>query len=110
VTDTIADNAANAGIVPGPQRHDPRAVDLRWTGAIVKRDGVVEETGLGAGVLDDPVAGIVWLANRMGAYGQRMKAGQVILSGSFIRPVECPPGSRIAADFGAFGAVSVAFA
>jgi 2-oxo-hept-3-ene-1,7-dioate hydratase len=110
ITDTISDNAANAGIVTGAARHDPRAVDLRWAGAIVKRDGIVEETGLGAGVLDDPVAGIVWLAERMGHYDQHMAAGQVILSGSFIRPVECPPGSRIEADFGPFGAVSCAFA
>lgn len=110
VCDTISDNAANAGVVLGGQRHAPEAVDLRWVGAIVKRDGVVEETGLGAGVLDDPVESVVWLARRMAQYGQRIEAGQIILSGSFIRPVECPPGTQIAADFGAFGAVSLSFA
>lgn len=110
IVDTISDNAANAGIVLGAARHAPGAIDLRWTGAIVSRDGAVEETGLGAGVLNDPVAGVVWLARRMAQYGQRIEAGQVILSGSFIRPVECPPGSRIEADFGRFGAVSIAFA
>lgn len=109
VTDTIADNAANAGIVLGTARHDPRLVDLRWVGAIVARDGEVEETGLGAGVLNDPVMGIAWLADRMGAYGQGIKPGQVILSGSFVRPIECPAGSHIAADFGGFGQVEVSF-
>jgi 2-oxo-hept-3-ene-1,7-dioate hydratase len=110
VFDTISDNAANAGIVLGAERHAPDAVDLRWTGAIVTRDGTVEETGLGAGVLNDPVESVVWLARRMAGHGQRIEAGQVILSGSFIRPVECPPGSRIAADYGAFGAVAISFA
>ena len=110
IVDTVSDNAANAGIVTGEARHDPGAVDLRWTGAIVRRDGVVEETGLGAGVLDDPVKGIQWLAARMGKYGQRIEAGQVLLSGSFIRPLECPPGCRIEADFGPFGTVRIAFA
>ncbi len=110
VCDTIADNAANAGYVLGPQRHAPGTFDLRWTGAIVSRDGVVEETGLGAGVLGDPVAGVVWLARRLARYGGRIEAGQVILSGSFIRPVECPPGTRIAADFGPFGQVEIGFA
>ncbi|EEW26620.1 2-oxo-hept-4-ene-1,7-dioate hydratase [Rhodobacter ferrooxidans] len=110
ITDTIADNAANAGIVLGVQRHAPEAFDLRWVGAIVSRDGEVEETGLGAGVLGDPVLGIVWLARRLASYGQQIRAGQVILSGSFIRPVECPPGSRIDADFGGFGRVGCAFA
>ncbi len=110
IVDTVSDNAANAGVVLGAARHDPRLVDLRWAGAIVLRDGEVEETGLGAGVLNDPVMGIVWLAERMGHYGQAIKAGQVILSGSFVRPIECPPGSHIEADFGPFGHVEVSFA
>lgn len=110
IVDTIADNAANAGIVLGAQRHRPDAVDLRWTGAIVSLNGTVEETGLGAGVLNDPVTGIIWLAERMGRYGQRIEPGQVILSGSFIRPVECPNGSVIDADFGPFGHVGCTFA
>jgi len=110
IFDTVADNAANAGIVLGAERHPPGAHDLRWTGAIVKRNGEVVATGLGAAVLDDPVTGLVWLARRMGHYGQRIEPGQVVLSGSFIGPVECPPGTQIDADFGAFGAVSVHFA
>jgi 2-keto-4-pentenoate hydratase len=65
ITDTISDNAANAGIVLGKERHAIDAFDLRWVGAIVKRDGVVEETGLGAGVLNDPVTGILWLVHRL---------------------------------------------
>ncbi|APE42556.1 2-oxo-hepta-3-ene-1,7-dioic acid hydratase [Sulfitobacter alexandrii] len=110
IFDTISDNAANAGIVLGPQRHAPDSHDLRWVGAIVTRDGAVEETGLGAGVLNNPVESVVWLARRMAQYGQKIEAGQIILSGSFIRAVECPPGAVIAADFGTFGSVGVSFA
>lgn len=110
VTDTIADNAANAGIVLGAQRHRPGEMDLRWAGAIVKRDGVVEETGLGAGVLDDPVQGILWLVQRLAQYGQGLSAGDIVLSGSFIRPIEAPSGSQFDADFGSFGRVSIHFA
>ncbi|MEO0390328.1 MAG: 2-oxo-hept-4-ene-1,7-dioate hydratase [Pseudomonadota bacterium] len=108
VFDTISDNAANAGIVMGAERHSP--ADLRWVGAIVSRDGTVEETGLGAGVLNDPVESVVWLARRMAAYGQQIAPGHIVLSGSFIRPIECPPGTAIAADFGAFGRVDLHFA
>jgi 2-oxo-hept-3-ene-1,7-dioate hydratase len=110
VFDTISDNAANAGIVLGAERHAAADCDLRWTGAIVSRNGEVEETGLGAGVLNDPVESVVWLARRMAGYGQTIEAGQVILSGSFIRPVECLPGTKIHADFGTFGAVAINFA
>lgn len=109
IVDTVSDNAANAGIVLGGERHDPRELDLRWVGSIVKRDGEVMATGLGAGVLDDPVTGLVWLARRMATYGQRIEAGQVVLSGSFIGPIECPSGSHIEADFGAFGQVILTF-
>ena len=109
VHDTIADNAANAGIVMGPARHAPDAFDLRWVGAICTRNGIVEETGLGAGVLNDPPEAVIWLARRLGQYGQAIRKGDVVLSGSFIRPVEATPGSDIAADYGPFGQVSVTF-
>lgn len=109
ITDTVSDNAANAGIVLGHQRHPVDAFDLRWIGAIVSRDGVVEETGLGAGVLNDPVTGILWLVHRLARYGMGIGAGEILLSGSFIRPVEAPPGSRFQADFGPFGSVSLNF-
>lgn len=110
ICDTIADNAANAGIVVGAEQHRINAHDLRWIGAIVAANGTVEETGLGAGVLNDPVESVVWLARRMATYGQQIEAGQIILSGSFIRPLECPPGTEIRADFGAFGSVECGFA
>ena len=109
ITDTVSDNAANAGVVLGPQRHTLDSHDLRRVGAIVKRDGVVEETGLGAGVLDDPVTGILWLVQRLARYGQGLSAGDIVLSGSFIRPIEAPPGSRFHADFGPFGQVALNF-
>ena len=109
IVDTIADNAANAGIVLGGDKLRPDEVDMRWIGAIVTRNGEVEETGLGAGVLDDPAAGIVWLANRLAEYGDWIRAGEIVLSGSFIRAIEAPPGSDIVADFGPYGTVRCRF-
>lgn len=110
VFDTISDNAANAGVVLGTEKHAIDAFDLRWVGAITSRNGEVEETGLGAGVLNDPIESVVWLARRMAQYGQSIEPGQIILSGSFIRPVECPSGTQIHADFGQFGSVDINFA
>lgn len=109
IFDTIADNAANAGIILGDKQHNIDAHDLRRVGAIVSANNMVEETGLGAGVLNDPLLGVVWLARRMEQYGQEIKAGQIILSGSFIRPIECPAGTNIKADFGEFGTVQCTF-
>ena len=110
IVDTISDNAANAGIVTGGRAMPPDAFDPRWAGAIVMRNGEVEETGLGAGVLNEPALAVAWLANRLAQYGQRIEAGQIVLSGSFIRPVECRHGDTILADFGPMGTVSCHFA
>ncbi|WP_336813081.1 2-oxo-hept-4-ene-1,7-dioate hydratase [Bosea sp. MMO-172] len=110
IVDTVSDNAANAGIVIGGRAMRPDQVDLRWVGAIVSRNGEVEETGLGAGVLNQPARGIAWLANRLGSYGAHIEAGQVVLAGSFIRPIEARHGDTIVGDYGPLGTVSCFFA
>ena len=110
IIDTISDNAANAGIVTGGRAMRPDAFDARWAGAIVMRNAEVEETGLGAGVLNQPALAVAWLANRLAQYGQRIEAGQIVLSGSFIRPIECRHGDTILADFGPMGTVGCYFA
>ena len=109
VYDTIADNAANAGVVTGEQKHSPKNFNLKWVGSIVYRNGEVEETRLGGGVLGDPVKGIIWLVNRLSDYNQKIKPGELILSGSFIRPIEARKGDSFIADYGDFGKVKCKF-
>jgi len=104
VIDTIADNAANAGILWGGQPMRPEQVgDLRWIGATLTRNGMIEETGLASGVLGHPAQGIVWLVQRLAPWDEGLKAGQIVLSGSFVRPVEARKGDVFHADFGAMG-------
>jgi 2-oxo-hept-3-ene-1,7-dioate hydratase len=109
VFDTIADNAANAGIICGTKHTVLKGIDLRWVGAIMKRNGMVEETGLAAGVMDDPMLGIVWLARRLAPYGIGLEAGETILAGSFTRPVACRAGDQFHVDFGSFGKIECSF-
>jgi len=109
IVDTIADNAANAGVILGGRPMRPYDVDLRWVGAICSRNGAVEETGVAAGVLNHPANGIAWLARRLGAQGRRLEAGQIVLAGSFIRAIEARRGDTFHADFGPFGAISCRF-
>lgn len=109
IFDTIADNAANAGIVLGKQKIRPRETDLRWIGVLCYKNDELEETGLAAGVLDHPAMGIVWLTKRMAERGLALEPGQVVLAGSFIRPIEAAKGDTIRADYGAFGTVSCHF-
>lgn len=109
VVDTIADNAANCGIVIGGRPFRPNEADLRWVAVICSCNGRIEETGVAAGVLNNPANGIVWLANKLAAHGVVLEPGQVILSGSFIRPIDCRKGDTIHADYGLFGTVSCHF-
>lgn len=113
VFDTISDNAANAGIVIGEgdpaYRADPRAINRPWCGAILRQNGVVEETGLAAGVQGDPAIGIAWLANKLAPWGERLEAGEIVLAGSFTRPVAAKVGDLFEADYGPLGSLKFRF-
>ena len=109
VFDTISDNAANAGIVLGGERVAPRAVDLPWCGAILRQNGVVEETGLAAGVQGHPAIGIAWLANKLAPWGETLQAGHIVLAGSFTRPVAAQAGDLFEADYGPLGCLRFRF-
>lgn len=110
VRDTIADNAANAGIVMGGAKFDPRAVDLPWIGAMLSQNGVIEETGLAAGVLGNPARGVIWLADTYAEHGRSLSAGDVVLAGSFTRPVFVRAGDVFEFDYGPLGSFGVRFA
>jgi 2-oxo-hept-3-ene-1,7-dioate hydratase len=110
IFDTIADNAANAGIVLGGRPLRPFDADLRWIGVLCYRNGQLEETGLAAGVLNHPATGVAWLANKIAPLGLALEPGQVVLAGSFIRPIETRKGDTIQADYGPYGSVSCYFA
>jgi 2-oxo-hept-3-ene-1,7-dioate hydratase len=103
VQDTISDNAANAGIVLAGRRIHPREMDLPWCGAILRQNGVVEETGLAAGVQGHPAIGVAWLARKLAPWGEHLEAGEVVLAGSFTRPVVAKKGDVFDADYGPLG-------
>lgn len=109
VIDTISDNAANAGIICGGSRVGPRDVDLRWVSALGYRNGVIEETGVAAGVLDHPALGIAWLARRYAEQGLTLEAGQTILAGSFTRPIDVRAGDHFHFDFGPLDSFDLSF-
>ena len=109
VFDTISDFAANAGIVLGGRPVRPMDHDLRWVGAMLFKNGVIEETGLAAAVLNHPANGVAWLANKIAPHGEGLEAGQVILAGSFTRPTGAAAGDSFHVDYGPLGAVAFRF-
>ncbi|WP_019546601.1 2-oxo-hept-4-ene-1,7-dioate hydratase [Streptomyces sulphureus] len=110
IVDTIADNAADAGLVLGGRVVRPLEIDLRWVSALLMRNATVEESGVAAAVLNHPANGVAWLADRLAPHGDRLHAGEVILAGSFTKPVHADPGDTFVADYGPLGTVSCHFA
>lgn len=109
VTDTISDNAANAAIVVGGRPFKPLDADMRWISALCYRNGAIEESGVAAAVLNHPANGVAWLANKLSAYGVGLEAGELILGGSFTRPVNARAGDTFHVDYGPMGSISCYF-
>jgi 2-oxo-hept-3-ene-1,7-dioate hydratase len=109
VFDTISDNAANAGIVLGGRPIKPLDADLRWVAAILQKNGAVEDSGVAAAVLNHPANGIAWLAKKFAPHDVALEPGQVVLSGSFTRPMPVAAGDTVTADYGQLGAISCRF-
>lgn len=109
IFDTVSDNGAAAGLILGKQRFKPHEVDLPWVGALFRRNGEIEETGIAAGVMDHPANAVAWLCNKLATFGVGLQAGHLVLSGSFTRPVWASKGDELVADFGPLGTISVTF-
>lgn len=110
IVDTISDNAALGGVVLGGSPVPPSAVDLRWVSAVLHRNEAIEESGVAAAVLGHPAMGVAWLANKLAAHGDRLAAGELVLAGSFTRPVWVQRGDLVLGDYRDLGTVSCRFA
>lgn len=109
IVDTISDNAAMGGMVVGGRPVAVDAVDLRWVSALLYRNETIEESGVAAAVLDHPASGVAWLANKLAAHGTTLDAGEIILAGSFTRPMWVERGDTVHADYGTLGAITCRF-
>ena len=70
---------------------------MQWTcagSALLYKNGVIEESG------------VAWLGNRLAPWGEHLEAGEIVLGGSFTRPVQAATGGSFHADYGPLGAIS----
>ena len=109
IVDTIADNAAFGAIVLGGRSFRPFDVDVRWIGATLSKNGTIEESGVSAAIMGHPAAGIAWLVNKLAALGGGLKKGDIVLGGSFTRPIDIASGDVVFADYGPLGSIGLSF-
>jgi 2-keto-4-pentenoate hydratase len=104
----VADNACAHYFVPGPATDaDWRTLDLAAHTGKAFRNGALAEEGVGANVLGDPRIALTWLANELSRHGMILKAGQVVTTGTCVKPLVIAVGDHIEGDLGELGRVSV---
>lgn len=109
VFDTISDNAANGAIIIGGNPVKPESMDLARVCATIHRNESIEDSGVAAAVLGHPAKGVAWLANKLSRHGEKLKAGQIVLGGSFTAPIAASSGDSFYADYGALGVIAIKF-
>ncbi|MEV7631517.1 fumarylacetoacetate hydrolase family protein [Microbacterium sp. NPDC089318] len=109
IVDTISDNAAYGAMVLGDVHLGPDEIDLRWVPGVLSKNGQIEETGVAAGVLGHPATGVAWLANKFHQHGARLEAGEIILAGSFTRPMWVERGDEVLCDYREMGTIACRF-
>jgi len=106
----IADDACAHLFVLGPAAQaDWRKIDLAAHKAWGRNEGKFEREGSGANVLEDPRLALAWLANELRGLGLTLAHGQVVTTGTCVKPIEVEPGDRVVADLGVLGGLSIRF-
>ncbi len=105
--DTIADGASCGFVVLGGNPAKLTDVDLRRMSATLSINGDIMESGSAAAVMGNPINAVAWLANKLHEFGVGMEAGNVVLSGSFLKAVPFDAGDSLLALYDQLGEVSL---
>lgn len=106
----IADNAcAHLVLVGAAAKSDWRRIDLAAHKGWGRNEGKFEREGSGANVLGDPRTALAWLANELRGLGLTLAQGQIVITGTCVKPIEVEPGDHVVADLGILGGLSVRF-
>jgi 2-keto-4-pentenoate hydratase len=106
----LADNAQQKAFVVGTPVRAAAAPELAGVTARVRINGAEVASGTGAAVLGHPYNSVVWLAGKLAEFGEVLRAGDVIMSGSFTRQFPLAAGDRVETIFEGIGTVSTSVA
>lgn len=109
LVDTVADNASAGAFAVGTWYRNWRDVDMTQLGMVMYVDGMPAALGAGAAALGHPARCVAWLANKLGTMGDRLEAGDVVLSGSLGPAVPVRPGSTVRLELTGLEPVSLVF-
>ncbi|OMP67212.1 2-keto-4-pentenoate hydratase [Domibacillus epiphyticus] len=100
--DVVADNASTSRVVLGNSLKKPESLDLDLVGVTLSINGEIKELGAGAAVLGHPANSIAMLANMLAKKGEKIREGDVILSGAITGAVMLAEGDQVVGKFDGF--------
>ncbi len=109
IQDTVADNASCGLFVVGDSRINPNEIDLAKPKMVVTKNGKVISEGYGSAALGNPLHCVAWLANTLGQFDVPLKAGEIVLSGSWVPLESVIAGDSMSLEIEGIGGVSVNF-
>jgi 2-keto-4-pentenoate hydratase len=107
--DGAADNGLHAGIVVGTRPMPLGDLDLGVEGLVWEQNGEIVATAAGAEVGGNPLTSVVWLANKLAAWGLALRPGEIVLAGSLSKILRPRPGDTVRARFTRLGSVAARF-
>lgn len=109
LVDTVADNASCGAVIIDHTPVDVPLDELTEVIAEMSVGGQLAGSGRGSDVMGDPLQPLVWLAGVLGHRGAPLKAGDIILTGSFCGAAPVNRGESVIVDFGPLGTISASF-
>jgi 2-keto-4-pentenoate hydratase len=103
----IADDFFHSGFVLGPEVRDWQRLDLTNAVGVTRANGTEVQRGKGSDVLGHPFESLVWLANLLGSQGERIEAGQIVMTGSLPLPHWASAGQHIQIAIDGLGTAEV---
>jgi 2-keto-4-pentenoate hydratase len=102
----LADNAQQKGFVLGPAVERAALPELDAVTVKVRINGAEAAAADGSTVLGHPYNSVAWLAAKLAQFGEKVRVGDYIMSGSFTRQFPLNRGDRIEAAFAGIGTVT----
>lgn len=109
IADLVADNANSGLVVLGSPARRPGGLDLRRLGMSLAKNGSHIASGSGAAVAGHPFAALAWLAGDCVALGQPLRAGELIMTGTFFPMQPAAAGDAFELEAREFGRCEVRF-
>lgn len=102
----IADGVFHSAVILGQEIKDWQKLDLVENDGATSANGEVKLAGKGKDVLGHPLESLAWLANHLASQGERIEAGQFVMTGSLPLPYWANKGETVEIRISGLGAVT----